>query len=391
MNDPNVLSYRDQIQNNHEDILELLESLISEKSTVDNNINIDNCYQIVLSYLKDLPFQHEFSVEKELKSLIIDFGRTANSQPSLIFLGHVDVVPCNADWSTDPFKLTKKSEYLFGRGVTDMKGGIACFLKALKMLIIGDELNGKHIRIILTGDEEVGSDRGTKALINKGLVKGSAAICGEPTNLNIYNGSRGLIWGKVEIFGKSGHAGFGTDFFNPIEKLAEVIDELSKFDLKIEHKEFPNSNSKINITTLYTENTTLNTIPYSTTFGFDLRILPGIKILNLKTKISSFLDSIIKNPFSYELNIVREWPAYYLDKNNNFLLTSIHQLNQVNPIKILDVDQASDDSSWLAMEGIPTILYGPGDPLEAHSSNEKVLLSDLLEATEFYLLVLKNI
>ncbi len=79
----------------------------------------------------------------------------------------------------NPFKLIEKSEYLFGRGVTDMKGGIACFLKALKMLIINNEINGKHIQIILTGDEEVGSDRGTKALINKGLVEGSSAICGE--------------------------------------------------------------------------------------------------------------------------------------------------------------------------------------------------------------------
>lgn len=150
--------------------------------------------------------------KKKLKSLIIDFGRTVDGQPSLTFLGHVDVVPCNTDWLTDPFKLTEKSGYLYGRGVTDMKGGITCFLKALKMLTINNEISGKHIRIILTGDEEVGSDRGTKALINKGFVKGSAAICGEPTNLNIYNGSRGLIWGKVEIFGKSGHAGFGTDF-----------------------------------------------------------------------------------------------------------------------------------------------------------------------------------
>jgi succinyl-diaminopimelate desuccinylase len=301
------------------------------------------------------------------------------------------VVPSDTDWSTDPFKLTKKSEYLFGRGVTDMKGGIACFLKALKMLAINNEISGKHIRIILTGDEEVGSDRGTKALIKKDFIKGSSAICGEPTNLNIYNGSRGLIWGKVEIFGKSGHAGFGTDFFNPIEKVAEVIDKLSKFDLKMTHREFPNSNSKINITTLHTQNLTLNTIPYSTIFGFDLRILPSIDISDLKTKISIFLDSIIQHPFSYKLDIVREWPAYYLDKNNNFLLTTLYQLNQVNPVKILDVDQASDDSSWLAMEGIPTILYGPGDPLEAHTSNEKVLLSDLLEAIEFYSLVIKNI
>ena len=65
MSNPNAVSYRDQIQNNHEDILELLESLISEKSTVENNTNIDNCYQIVLSYLKDLSFQHEFSVENQ--------------------------------------------------------------------------------------------------------------------------------------------------------------------------------------------------------------------------------------------------------------------------------------------------------------------------------------
>jgi hypothetical protein len=51
MSDSNALSYRDQIQNNHKDILDLLESLISEKSTLENNINIDNCYEIVLSYL----------------------------------------------------------------------------------------------------------------------------------------------------------------------------------------------------------------------------------------------------------------------------------------------------------------------------------------------------
>lgn len=391
MNNADGVNFREQIQNNHEDIFELLKNLISEKSIKNNEKSIDNCYQIVLSYLKNLPFEYEFSEEKKLKSLIIDFGRTVDSQPSLIFLGHVDVVPCNTDWLTDPFKLTEKSGYLYGRGVTDMKGGIACFLKALKMLILNNELGGKHIRVILTGDEEVGSDRGTKALVNKGFINSATAICGEPTNLNIYNGSRGLIWGRVQIFGKSGHAGYSTDFHNPIEKLAEVIQKLSKLDLEMKHIEFPDSSGKINITTLYTENTTLNTIPFSTTFEFDLRILPDIKIIDLKNKISIFLDSIIGLPFSYKLSIIREWPAYYLDKNNDFLLKSLQQLRKVNSVKILDVDQASDDSSWLAMEGIPTILYGPGDPLEAHTSNEKVLPSDLFEAIEFYLLVLRNI
>lgn len=69
MNNANGVNYREQIQNNHEDILELLKNLISEKSIKNNEKSIDNCYQIVLSYLKNLPFEYEFSEEKKIKIL----------------------------------------------------------------------------------------------------------------------------------------------------------------------------------------------------------------------------------------------------------------------------------------------------------------------------------
>ena len=354
-------------------------------------MSINNCYKLVLEFLKDTEFEHEYSSNDGLDSLILHFGRAPGSHPELIFLGHIDVVPCDESWLSDPFDLVQIGDYLFGRGVTDMKGGVACFLGALKSLLQSDVGMNKYIQVILTGDEEIGSERGTKSLIRRGLISGSAAICGEPTDLNIYNGSRGLIWGEVKIIGRSGHAGFGEDFLNPIDEAAKAIIALQNLHFDMHHDAFPSTNNRLNVTKIDSENLAFNTIPYSVKFGFDLRILPGVKIDYLKREIETILERTILPPFSYSIDVVREWPAYFLENDNAFLENSLIALNNLNPSKTVDVDLASDDSSWLAQENIPTILYGPGDPLEAHTSNEKVLVSDLLEAIDFYTLILEKI
>lgn len=385
------MNFSDAVPRKRVEVFQLLGELIAQDSFVGNSASINNCYKLILDFLKDVNFDYEFSSNDGLDSLILHFGRSLGSQPNLIFLGHVDVVPCDDAWLTYPFDLVQVGDYLFGRGVTDMKGGVACFLGALKSLLLSEEVLDKYIQVILTGDEEIGSERGTKSLIKKGLIFGSAAICGEPTDLNIYNGSRGLIWGMVEIVGRSGHAGFGEDFYNPIDQAARAIIALQDLHFEMHHEAFPEANNRLNVTRIDSGNLVFNTIPYSVKFGFDLRILPGVKIDSLKREIDSLLEKNILPPFSYTFDVVREWPAYFLGNDNIFLQNSLVALKKVNPSKSLDVDLASDDSSWLAQENIPTILYGPGDPLEAHTSNEKVLVSDLLEAIDFYTLILKDI
>jgi len=172
---------------------------------------------------------------------------------------------------------------------------------------------------------------------------------------------------------------------------AKAIIALQNLYFDMHHDAFRSTKNRLNVTKIDSENLAFNTIPYSVKFGFDLRILPGVKIDYLKREIETILENTVLPPFSYSIDVVRDWPAYFLENDNAFLQKSLAALNNLNPSKTVDVDLASDDSSWLAQENIPTILYGPGDPLEAHTSNEKVLVSDLLEAIHFYTLILENI
>ncbi|MEM2939406.1 MAG: M20/M25/M40 family metallo-hydrolase, partial [Candidatus Bathyarchaeia archaeon] len=103
--------------------------------------------------------------------------------PTLLFLGHTDVVPVDSGWSIDPFKAIEKEGKLFGRGSADMKGGLAAMVIAIESL--------KRSKVTLRGnlifaaviDEEV-SSYGIRHLIENGL-KADYAIIGEPTDLKM--------------------------------------------------------------------------------------------------------------------------------------------------------------------------------------------------------------
>ena len=97
----------------------------------------------------------------DLKFRQYNVGQTSNMwmtipgalSSHLAFVGHTDVVPADRlDWKIEPFELTQEGNLLYGRGVVDMKGAIACFIYALERLPKGMRL--PNIHLLLTSDEE---------------------------------------------------------------------------------------------------------------------------------------------------------------------------------------------------------------------------------------------
>ena len=76
--------------------------------------------------------------------MISTYGEGA---PCLAFIGHTDVVPSGdeAQWESDPFVLTKKNDFLVGRGTSDMKGGISCFMQAVREFIKENDISYQNI------------------------------------------------------------------------------------------------------------------------------------------------------------------------------------------------------------------------------------------------------
>jgi acetylornithine deacetylase len=135
-------------------------------------------------------------------------GRSAGGR-SLLFSGHVDVVPALGEGAHGYWDGEVQDGRLYGRGSLDMKGGIACYLHALRCLMeCGLELAGDLI-VETTVDEEFGGANGTLACRVRGYVA-DGAVLAEPTGLTACHATRGGIQYRLHARGEQGGMDFGT-------------------------------------------------------------------------------------------------------------------------------------------------------------------------------------
>lgn len=213
--------------------------------------------------------------DKTADTLYASYG---SGHPHLLFVGHIDVVPSGAEssWQYPPFAATIKDDVLYGRGIADMKGGIACFMQACKDILPHHNLKGK-ISIIISTDEEEPIVEGTKKILetlhNEG-EKFDFAIVGEPTNPNhmgeeIKIGRRGDIILHLTSHGKQGHTAYSAAANNPLYHLVNLLYSLQHDTLDSGNKFF--APSIIQITTIDVGNTATNVVPSSAKATIDVR------------------------------------------------------------------------------------------------------------------------
>lgn len=125
---------------------------------------------------------------------------------SLLFNGHVDVVPADPieRWSSDPFRPEVRDGMLYGRGAVDMKGGVACIVLALETLAeLGIRPPGDVLVNTVTDEESCGA--GTLASLARGL-QATGAVVPEPSDLAVVTACRGILNLTVTVTGRSAHA-----------------------------------------------------------------------------------------------------------------------------------------------------------------------------------------
>jgi succinyl-diaminopimelate desuccinylase len=143
----------------------------------------------------------------------------ATPQKSLILNAHVDVVPGRAE----QFRPFEQQGRIYGRGAQDMKGAAAAMLLVLKDLALA----GQHPSVSwqFVTDEEIGGDDGTGYLFRNGYT-GDFFLAGEPTDLEIVNRAKGILWITVQQTGNPAHGSRPWDGSNPIVPLADGISRL---------------------------------------------------------------------------------------------------------------------------------------------------------------------
>ncbi|WP_400083718.1 succinyl-diaminopimelate desuccinylase [Yoonia sp. R78084] len=184
------------------------------------------------------------------------------------FNGHTDVVPLGdeAAWTMPPFGAEIKDGFLYGRGATDMKSGVAAFAAAALDFVADTPPDGAIV-LAITGDEEGDALDGTTALLDWMAANNetmSVCLVGEPTCPDVMGeamkiGRRGSMAAFFTVTGVQGHAAYPHRAKNPMPAMARLMDVLSSRVLDEGTAHF--DPSSLQVLTIDTGNPATNVIP----------------------------------------------------------------------------------------------------------------------------------
>lgn len=214
--------------------LALAEDLIARQSvTPDDN----GCQSMIAQRLSAAGFHIHRLEFGDVSNLLAVHG---DAGPSLMFLGHTDVVPPGPleDWDSDPFEPSRRDGCLYGRGAADMKGAVAAMTVALEQLAPAMAGRPGRLMLLLTSDEEGPAQDGVRRvapwLRDHGLVP-DYCVVGEPSSVErlgdlVRIGRRGSLHGRLRVHGMQGHVAYPDKALNPIHALAPALAELVALD-----------------------------------------------------------------------------------------------------------------------------------------------------------------
>jgi len=213
----------------------------------------------------------------KVSNLFARWGRQGNGK-TFGFNGHTDVVPVGdeAAWTRGPFSGDIVDGWLWGRGATDMKSGVAAFAAAAIDFVRDTPPDGSIVMAI-TGDEEGDAVDGTVALLDWMQANGErmdACLVGEPTCPNVMGemmkiGRRGSMTAYFTVRGKQGHSAYPHRANNPLPAMARLIDRLAGYELDQGTDHF--DASTLAVTTIDTGNPANNVIPAETRATVNIR------------------------------------------------------------------------------------------------------------------------
>jgi len=312
---------------------------------------------------------------------------------TLYFHGHYDVVPGESE---EQFRPYLKDGKLFGRGSSDMKGGLAAMIYAIKAL---GELNGEltgRVGLTIVPDEETGGTLGSQYLTEMGLLgrNGIGMLTAEPTNRAIWNANRGAISMKVSIRGRPAHVGLYYEGVNAFENMLIVANALVKLKRDVEKRRTkfrlkPDTarRSILLIGGQCQGGTNFNIVPAQCSFTIDRRINPEEDLRTEKNKLIGVLNRLKRDGIGIEFKILQKARPARVSENQpvaQALAESVEIVTGRRPR--FEMCPGVLETRFYINRGIPAIAYGPGLLRVSHGPNEFVKVKDIHTCAAAYAL-----
>jgi len=328
------------------------------------------------------------------------YGHTGSGPRVMVYDSHIDTVGVGdpAAWGYDPFQGKVEDGRLYARGSVDEKGSTPGMLYGLAIARDLGLLDGWTVYYFGNMEEWCdGIAPNTFVEVDPG-VRPDYVVIGEPTKLNVYRGHKGRIELKITAKGKSAHAASNQMGKNAIYMLLPVIAAIRDLEPKLGDHPFL-GHGKITVSDMQVQTASINAVPDMATIFIDRRLTFGeskdAAVEQIRGLIPEsergeivveelFYDEPSYTGFVYPVD--KYFPAWALDESHPLVQAGIRARRSIGlpegPTGKWDF--STNGIYWAGKAGIPSIGFGPGDELLAHTTGEWVPLEEVVKATEFY-------
>jgi succinyl-diaminopimelate desuccinylase len=318
--------------------------------------------------------------------------------PVLHFNGHMDVVPVSPRWSTDPFVADIRDGRIYGRGVADMKGGIAAQVYAVEAIRrAGLNLRGTIEQSGVVDEESTGNrNAGMGLLVERGYIsreRTDYVVITEPLNVdNICLGHRGAIWGEITTFGRPSHGSTPERGINAVEHMASFI-TAAKAELGPRLRERLNSKpvvppsasaASLAFNTV-TGGRNVNSVPDHCTVAFDRRLVMNETIEEAQQELLDILQRQTEpvEGLQYTYNQRYATNPVWVSADTPLVRAFDDAIQQVlGKAPGYVCSPGTDDQRFVVHNaGIEQcIIYGPGEVIQAHVIDESLAIEDFINS-----------
>lgn len=321
------------------------------------------------------------------------------SAPTILLDAHQDTVPVDG-MTIDPFDPVEKDGRIYGRGASDVKGGLAAMLTAFARLV-GEQPDGAATVIMSCTCDEEQLVRGVCDLVQLWTDESRAvsllskrpdyAIVAEPTELDVVVAHRGATRWKIRTAGRACHSSKPSAGVNAIYRMAKVLNALEEFAEHLEATITPHplcGPATLSVG-IISGGSSVNTVPDECHIEIDRRCIPGEDGRAIIEDARAFLVERL----DFDFEFLPPWIVAHTlsDETNGELSAAL--LSKIADVagehKAMGVPYGTH-ASRISEAGVPSVVFGPGSIAQAHTKDEWIAVDQLEQAAEIYFNFCRN-
>jgi putative selenium metabolism hydrolase len=330
------------------------------------------------------------------------FGRIGNGPRTIVFDSHIDTVGIGdrSQWTHDPFEGVVRDGVLFARGASDEKASTPGMVYGLALARDLGLLDTNMWSAYYFGNMEEWCDgiAPNSFMVNDPQVRPDFVVIGEPTRMQVYRGHKGRVEMKVTAKGRSAHAASNFLGDNAIYKLLPIIAGIRDLDPHLRTHEFLGKGT-ITVSDMQVSTVSINAVPDEATIFIDRRVTFGDTLESALAEVQAILDQsgmrdvaleMLKydepSYTGFKMVLDKYFPAWALDEAHPLVQAALDTTQAVFGARAQTGKWAfsTNGTYWAGKAGIPSIGFGPGDEIHAHTVIDQVRLDDVVRATAFY-------